>query len=309
MPVSIRVNGTSLSLVHKFSTGISVATIPDVCKTPSPAGPVPVPYPNIANSILLSSGTTTVKGDKAMAANKGSKFAISNGDNAGVAGGLKSSTFMKEATWILYSFDVKMDGKSATRLTDKMFHNAENAANLGGELQNPAIAKVIGQELGDEICTAICETRDEANKGKIPSQKYPTLQSRVASKLSSGFPLYTPKKLDVFVEMTWKIAKRIGGPFVGVMSAGRTLSNGLPAPGSLLRGLAAGRGAPGTTFRPDFTVLKDATKPANFSNVKSFVEVKFKGDTPTANQQLAGKRLGAKNAGKYQQIEESDCKC
>ena len=146
MPVSIRVNGTSLSLVHKFSTGISVATIPDVCKTPSPAGPVPVPYPNIANSILLSSGTTTVKGDKAMAANKGSKFAISNGDNAGVAGGLKSSTFMKEATWILYSFDVKMDGKSATRLTDKMFHNAENAANLGGELQNPAIAKVIGQE-------------------------------------------------------------------------------------------------------------------------------------------------------------------
>ena len=54
MPVSIRVNGTSLSLVHKFSTGVSIATIPDVCKTPSPGGPVPVPYPNIANSITLS---------------------------------------------------------------------------------------------------------------------------------------------------------------------------------------------------------------------------------------------------------------
>ena len=118
MPVTIKVNGTSLSLVHKFSSGISTATVPDVCKTPSPGGPVPIPYPNIAQSITLSNGTTTVKGDKAMAANKGSKFALSNGDNAGVAGGVKSSTFMKEATWILYSFDVKMDGKNTSRLTD-----------------------------------------------------------------------------------------------------------------------------------------------------------------------------------------------
>ncbi|MGJ7614529.1 MULTISPECIES: DUF4150 domain-containing protein [unclassified Variovorax] len=139
MPVTIKVNGTTLSLVHKFSTGITTATLPDVCKTPSPGGPVPVPYPNIANSITLSDGTTTVKGDKAMAANKGSGFSLSNGDNAGVAGGVKSSTFMKEATWILYSFDVKMDGKNACRLGDKMFHNAENAANLSGCL-NPPIA-------------------------------------------------------------------------------------------------------------------------------------------------------------------------
>lgn len=152
MPVTIKVNGTSLSLVHKFSTGITTATIPDVCKTPSPGGPVPVPYPNIANSIALSSGTTTVKGDKAMAANKGSKFALSNGDNPGVAGGVKSSTFMKEATWILYSFDVKMDGKSVARLTDKMFHNAQNAANLGG-LQQPFVNQK-PESLEEELATA-----------------------------------------------------------------------------------------------------------------------------------------------------------
>ena len=90
MPVTIRVNGTVGSLVHKMSSGITTATIPDVCKTPSPGGPVPVPYPNIAQSITLTNGTTTVKGDKVMAANKGSKFALSNGDNAGVAGGVKS---------------------------------------------------------------------------------------------------------------------------------------------------------------------------------------------------------------------------
>ena len=37
MPVTIKINGTANSLVHKGSNGISTATIPDVCKTPSPA--------------------------------------------------------------------------------------------------------------------------------------------------------------------------------------------------------------------------------------------------------------------------------
>ena len=37
--------------------------VPDVCKTPSPGGPVPIPYPNIAQSVTLAKGTTTVKAD------------------------------------------------------------------------------------------------------------------------------------------------------------------------------------------------------------------------------------------------------
>lgn len=138
MPVTVKVNGTSNSLVHKGSNGISVATIPDVCKTPSPAGPVPLPYPNISQSATLDKGTKTVKADGGMMiAIKGSEYSLSNGDNAGVAGGVKSSTFMKESTWILYSFDVKMDGKNACRLTDKKFQNHENTADLAGNLQMP----------------------------------------------------------------------------------------------------------------------------------------------------------------------------
>jgi len=46
MAVTINING--LTLCHKGSNGISVATVPDVCKTPSPGGPVPIPYPDIA---------------------------------------------------------------------------------------------------------------------------------------------------------------------------------------------------------------------------------------------------------------------
>ena len=139
MPVTIHVNGTSNSLCHKGSMGIAKSTIPDVCKTPSPGGPMPIPYPVIVSmSSQLANGTTTVKADGGnMIAVKGSEFSTCNGDEPGTAGGVKSSTNMKEATWILYSFDVKMDGKNACRLSDKMQMNHGNSACLGGIIQDP----------------------------------------------------------------------------------------------------------------------------------------------------------------------------
>lgn len=136
MAVTIHLNGRSLSLAHKGCSGITKNTIPDVCKTPSPGGPVPIPYPVIiSRSSNLKDGTTTVKVDGGNpAAIKGSQYSMCNGDEAGTAGGVKSSTNMKEATWILYSFDVKLDGKNACRLSDKMMMNKENTACLGGTL-------------------------------------------------------------------------------------------------------------------------------------------------------------------------------
>jgi hypothetical protein len=171
MPVTIKVNGAVNSLVHKGSNGVSVATIPDVCKTPSPGGPVPIPYPNVSQSASLSKGTTTVKADGGMMiAIKGSEFSLSNGDNAGVAGGVKSSTFMKESTWILYSFDVKIEGENACRLTDKKFQNHENSADLGGELQ-PGLS-VLG-EPGDVVKCPNCGAAVTVNR--IPATVERTL--------------------------------------------------------------------------------------------------------------------------------------
>jgi Domain of unknown function (DUF4150)/Novel toxin 16 len=171
MPITVKVNGAANSLVHKGSNGISIATIPDVCKTPSPAGPVPVPYPNISQSATLDKGTTTVKADGGMMiANKGSEFSLSNGDNPGVAGGVKSSTFMKESTWILYSFDVKMDGKNACRLTDKKFQNHENTADLAGTMliptavppgQIPESPGDCTQERHDALSRKVNKTKDQ----------------------------------------------------------------------------------------------------------------------------------------------------
>lgn len=136
MPVTVKVNGIANSLVHKGSNGFSPATMPDVCKTPTPAGPTPLPYPNVTQTATLANGTTTVKADNhMMIAIKGSEFSMSNGDEPGSIGGVKSNTFIKESTWILYSFDVKMDGKNVCRLSDKKFQNHENTVNLAGEGQ------------------------------------------------------------------------------------------------------------------------------------------------------------------------------
>ena len=103
------ININNLSLCHKGSSGMSIATVPDVCKTPTPSGPVPMPYPNIAMESDLAKGTTSVEVDGGnMAANYGSEFSKSSGDEAGTVGGVTSNTFIKEATWITYSFDVKL---------------------------------------------------------------------------------------------------------------------------------------------------------------------------------------------------------
>ena len=114
MPVTIKVNGVVNSLAHKGASHSSPATLPDVCKTPTPGGPIPMPYPNFSVSGSLANGSTTVKADGGnMIAIKGSEYSISQGDEPGTAGGVKSSTFKKESTWILYSFDVKIEGKNA----------------------------------------------------------------------------------------------------------------------------------------------------------------------------------------------------
>jgi hypothetical protein len=129
MSVTVAINGLSLS--HKGASGIAAATVPDVCKTPSPGGPVPVPYPNIAQSDSLSDGTKTVSADGGnMCAIKDSQYATSNGDEAGTAGGVTSSVNMKEAKWISYSMDVKMEGGNCCRLSDKMTSNHQNTVSL-----------------------------------------------------------------------------------------------------------------------------------------------------------------------------------
>ena len=115
----------SKGVVHKSSGGMSTV-FPDVCKTPSPAGPIPIPYPNIGMASDTSSGPTKVKTDGEMPMTKGAKYSTTSGDEAGTAGGVMSSKFKGAAEFMMYSFDVKFEGKNVCRLGDPMFQNKKN---------------------------------------------------------------------------------------------------------------------------------------------------------------------------------------
>ena len=112
-------------IVHKGSGGFSFA-FPDVCKTPTPGGPVPIPYPNFGFSRDTSQGPTKVKTDGQMPMVKGAKYSKSTGDEPGTVGGVLSSVNMNVCEFLLYSFDVKFESKNVCRLGDSMWHNKKN---------------------------------------------------------------------------------------------------------------------------------------------------------------------------------------
>ena len=115
----------SRGVVHKASGGMSIV-FPDVCKTPTPGGPVPIPYPNIGKSSDTSQGPKKVTTDQNMPMVKGAKYSRSMGDEAGTVGGVLSNVNMNVCEFLLYSFDVKFEGKNVCRLGDPMFHNKKN---------------------------------------------------------------------------------------------------------------------------------------------------------------------------------------
>ncbi len=124
MPCTVFVNGRGVA--HQTSGGLSTV-FPDVCKTPSPAGPVPIPYPNVGKAADTSAGPSSVTVDGSMPMVKDAKYALTSGDEAGSAGGVLSGVFAGEAEFSMYSFDVKLEGRNVCRLGDPLLHNKKNA--------------------------------------------------------------------------------------------------------------------------------------------------------------------------------------
>jgi Domain of unknown function (DUF4150) len=137
MPVTVSVN--FMSVVHAGSNGISTA-FPDVCKTPAPpAPPIPIPYPNIAQSSDTAQGASTVKCDGNPPCVKDSNFKMSTGDEAGSLMGVASNKIKGKAEFVNFSFDVKFDGKNVARAMDLMLHNDKNTPPFP-VIQGPAMA-------------------------------------------------------------------------------------------------------------------------------------------------------------------------
>ncbi|KMK69026.1 DUF4150 domain-containing protein [Puniceibacterium sp. IMCC21224] len=124
MPVTVTANSPE-TVIHASSLG-TVKSQTDVCKTPTPGGPVPTPYPNIAMSANLMKGTSTVKCDGCPIAVKSSMLMPSTGDEAGSLLGVKSSMIKGQADPVSYSFDIKADGQNVVRRSDLFMHNKKN---------------------------------------------------------------------------------------------------------------------------------------------------------------------------------------
>lgn len=105
---------------------------PDVCLTPTPLGPVPIPYPNTATQMMgvpaayhiLYGGTPTH--------NMSTVVSMTNGDNAGVNSGVASGTVMGPKRNLTAAFTCLIGGMPVTRMTSMSLQNNTNCpgANL-----------------------------------------------------------------------------------------------------------------------------------------------------------------------------------
>lgn len=113
-------------IAHQGSSG-QTPVFPDVCNTPTPGGPVPIPYPNLGQSSNTTAGPTSVTTDGVMPMTQDAQYIMSSGDEAGTVMGVMSGTITGPCEFMMYSFDVQFEGKNVCRLGDPLYQNNKNA--------------------------------------------------------------------------------------------------------------------------------------------------------------------------------------
>ncbi|NVB40147.1 DUF4150 domain-containing protein [Pseudenhygromyxa sp. WMMC2535] len=113
---------------------------PDVCLTPTPAGPVPVPYPNVAVGSMGVPAAYNVLFMATPAHNMSTVVPMTNGDNAGVALGVASGSVMGPSRHLTGSTTTLVGGMPATRVTSV---SLQNSTNCPGARTSPSQVKVM----------------------------------------------------------------------------------------------------------------------------------------------------------------------
>nr|WP_298248525.1 DUF4150 domain-containing protein [uncultured Halomonas sp.] len=106
--------------------GICMA-FPDMLKTPTPSGPIALPYPNIAQLSEAQEASPDVKAGGKAVITETSYIKTSTGGEAGTAGGITSGTFNQKCTFSEFSATVKANGKGIVRQLDQTCQNNDNA--------------------------------------------------------------------------------------------------------------------------------------------------------------------------------------
>ncbi|QQR46147.1 DUF4150 domain-containing protein [Myxococcus xanthus] len=121
-----KVYANGRSILHKGSGNTHTSAAPDVCKVPTPGGPVPTPFVNSAQDSMLTKGSKSVTINGHPVALTDSELSVSSGDEPGTAGGLISSKFKGKLAWGSGSVDVKIEGKGVVRFLDVTLHNGNS---------------------------------------------------------------------------------------------------------------------------------------------------------------------------------------
>ena len=101
---------------------------PDILKTPTPGGEVPMPYPNIAQLSAATGTATNVNAGGKPVILKDSEIPNSSGGEPGVGGGVvKSGMHLKGCKFTKSSNTVKANGKGIVRQFDTTDQNGGNA--------------------------------------------------------------------------------------------------------------------------------------------------------------------------------------
>lgn len=124
--------------------GAMSMAMPDVCKTPAAPSPIPMPYPNNAQSTMANPSTASKKVmvSNAPAHSLKTIVTLSMGDNAGTLGGVASNKMMGECRHTKGSTKVMVEGQPGTRITDMTMQNAMPANSVGTTIK-PAQTKVL----------------------------------------------------------------------------------------------------------------------------------------------------------------------
>jgi hypothetical protein len=116
--------------------------MPDVCLTPTPVGPIPIPYPNLAipNTAIPSQFKVLILAMPAH--NLATITPLSNGDNAGVSMNPISGMVMGPSRHLMGSFKTLIGGMPVTKMLSPTGQNGMSPGAFGASLV-PSQVKVM----------------------------------------------------------------------------------------------------------------------------------------------------------------------
>ena len=150
--MAVYINGRSVVFAGDRLT--FAAASPDVCKTPAPGGPVPVPYPNFARTCDLTDGSRNVLIEGKSVAVERARIARSTGDEAGKAGGVVSGVTRGSLTWVDSTHNVLIEGRGVIcylepTLVNGNGHNGSGLSHGAAAMMAPSDDKLTCLHCGE----------------------------------------------------------------------------------------------------------------------------------------------------------------